>query len=208
MPNRTLDWFKSLFSPRVAERVERKGAEEFRKLSPTELEKIGKSRKSERYVERGARLTKKTPTISKRQFARKTTRTAEEPRGISLERRAKINRRLKLVREARAAFEADGADIAARVQAERDEMVAAATKRRSRTAIPWTGFKDQLDGAIGPDSGNAVASRELPSDGRITDGQWHGLIDALKGQVGESSPLVKLLRSSGRYVEGGVWVTE
>jgi hypothetical protein len=91
--------------------------------------------------------------------------------------------RLKLVREARAAFESDGARIAAQVQASRDEMVAAALRGRRpgrpRDATSWTGFKDQLDEAIGPDTAAAVASRELPWQGRVVDGNWHGLIDAL-----------------------------
>lgn len=68
-------------------------------------------------------------------------------------------------------------------------------------------FKDKS--AIGPDTADPVASRELGGPKtRIADGNWHGLIDALKCEVGESSPLVKLLRSSGRFVEGGVWVTD
>jgi hypothetical protein len=116
--------------------------------------------------------------------------------------------RLELVRQARTAFERDGDGLAARVQARRDEIAASATKRRARAAVPWTGFKDQLGTAIGPDTGDPVASRELPRGRRIADGNWHAMIDALKDEVGESSPLVKLLRSSGRYVEGGVWVTE
>jgi hypothetical protein len=116
--------------------------------------------------------------------------------------------RLELVREARAAFERDGANIVARVQAARVATAATTRIKRNREAAPWTGFKDQLDNAIGPDTGAAVASRELPWQGRIVDGNWHGLIDALKDQVGENSPLVKLLRSSGRYVESGVWVME
>jgi hypothetical protein len=118
--------------------------------------------------------------------------------------------RLKLVRQARAAFEKDGDDIAAAVQARRDEIAASASekvKKRMRAA-PWTRFKDQLDTAIGPDTGNPVGSRELPPQGHIADGNWHGMIDALKDQLGENSPLVRLLRSSGRYWEGGVWVTE
>jgi hypothetical protein len=63
-----LSRLKQLFSPRVAKRIASKAIEDFRKLSPAELLKIGQPPKSERYIERGARLTKKTPTISKRQF--------------------------------------------------------------------------------------------------------------------------------------------
>jgi hypothetical protein len=79
------DWFKKLFSPRVAKRVAGKPAESFVKLKPSQLEKLGFTPKSERYVERGARLTKKTPTISKRQLRTKET-------GLSLERLAKAHR--------------------------------------------------------------------------------------------------------------------
>jgi hypothetical protein len=71
-------WFKKLFSARVAKRVERKPASSFVKLKPKQLEKLGFSPKAERYVERGARLTKKTPTISKRQFRTKETGLSPE----------------------------------------------------------------------------------------------------------------------------------
>jgi len=41
---------------------------------------------------------------------------------------------------------------------------------------------------------------------RLDDGNWHALIDNLKAREGEHSPLVKLLRSSGRFHEDGVWI--
>jgi hypothetical protein len=117
-------------------------------------------------------------------------------------------RRLKLVRDARRAYEKRGSKLAAAVET---AGIGRPTKRwpEGRPKTPWPNFKDQLDRAIGPDTAAVIRSRELGGQRtRIADGNWHAMIDALKDQFGEGSPLVKLLRSSGRFVEGGVWVTD
>lgn len=107
-------------------------------------------------------------------------------------------RRLKLIRESRRSFNRRGNTIAA-----------AAQYTRLGRPRSWSGFKQQLDQAIGPDTAETVASREMGSGKtRIEDGNWHSMIDTMKGLEGEDSPLVKLLRSSGRYHEDGVWVTD
>ena len=70
--NSSRNWLEKLFSPRVGRRVAAKQSGELRKLSPTELERIGLSPKSERYVETSVkRITTRTPTLSKRQFQQK-----------------------------------------------------------------------------------------------------------------------------------------
>jgi len=75
--------FRKLMSERTARRLARKPAQQFHKLSPSELEKLGLSPKAERYAETGAkRITRKTPTISKRQFLTK------QRGGVTLEKRA------------------------------------------------------------------------------------------------------------------------
>lgn len=74
--------FRRDFSSSIAERLARKKPSQFRKLTPSELESVGKSRTSERYVERSVkRLTDRTPTISKRQFEQLKV-------GVTLEERA------------------------------------------------------------------------------------------------------------------------
>src|SRR5438309_1198784 len=78
-------WLKK-WSGRVARRIVGKPSSRFVKLKPDQLEKLGFSRKAERYAERGARLTKKTPTISKRQFRIKETGLA--PEVLAAERKA------------------------------------------------------------------------------------------------------------------------
>lgn len=119
-------------------------------------------------------------------------------------------RRLALVREARRTYERRGSALAAAVAAARGTL-GAPTKRwpEERHRADWPNFKEQLDQAVGPDTAAAVESRELGgARTRIEDGNWHAMVDALKEQEGEGSPLVKLLRSSGRFVEGGVWVVD
>jgi hypothetical protein len=76
------------FGRDVRRRLTKKAADEFRRVTPSELDSIGRSKTSERYVENSAgRLTKRTPTISKRQFAEK--RLSEEAgHRVTLERRA------------------------------------------------------------------------------------------------------------------------
>src|SRR5271165_300407 len=77
------------FGRGVRRRLTKKAADEFRRVTPSELDSIGLSKTSERYVEKSAgRLTKRTPTISKRQFAEK--RLSEEAgHRVTLERRAR-----------------------------------------------------------------------------------------------------------------------
>jgi len=53
---------------RTQQRIESAPASAFRKLSKTELSKLGLSSKSERYIEIGKRVSKNTTTISKRAF--------------------------------------------------------------------------------------------------------------------------------------------
>jgi hypothetical protein len=53
---------------RTQRRIESAPASAFRKLSKTELSKLGLSSKSERYIEIGKRVSKNTTTISKRAF--------------------------------------------------------------------------------------------------------------------------------------------
>lgn len=106
-----LSRLKKLFSPRVAKRIAGRAIEDFRKLSPAELLKIGQSPKSERYIERGARLTKKTPTISKRQF-----RTKEA--GLTPERLAKAHRAGEREYKARPGSTPAATEAQARAQSE------------------------------------------------------------------------------------------
>jgi hypothetical protein len=82
-------WLEQLFGPRVGKRVASKPSEEFRRLRPAELKRLNISQKSERYVERSvSRLTKKTPTLSKRQlYQKKLSETSGRP--VTLERRAR-----------------------------------------------------------------------------------------------------------------------
>jgi hypothetical protein len=112
-PFNPFSWFKKLFSPRVAKRIAGRAFEDFRKLSPAELLKIGRSPKSERYVEieRGARLTKKTPTISKRQFRTKET-------GLTPERLAKAHRAGERAYKARPGSTPAATEAQARAQSE------------------------------------------------------------------------------------------
>jgi hypothetical protein len=82
-------WIQRLFSRRVATRVEATKSGGFRKLSPAELKRLGLSETSERYVEKSAkRITKATPTVSKRQYAQKKL-GEESGRKVTLEQRAK-----------------------------------------------------------------------------------------------------------------------
>jgi hypothetical protein len=185
-----------------------------------------------RYVRKGVRVrkndtinltrdefTKKAFGLHRRKLAeaRATEEGAAHPRygykrPLTQKLRALFNenRRLKLVRDARRAYERRGSSLAAAMASARGTHTKP-TKRwpEGRPKVPWTNFKSQLDEAIGPDTAAAIAGRELRgAKTRIEDGNWHAMIDALKDQEGESSPLVKLLRSSGRFVEGGVWVTD
>lgn len=79
-------WFKKLWSGRVARRLAAKPASGFVKLTPTQLEKLGFTRKSERYIETGKRVTKKSVTISKNQFRFK--QTGFTPEKLAQEHRA------------------------------------------------------------------------------------------------------------------------
>jgi hypothetical protein len=118
-------------------------------------------------------------------------------------------RRLKLVRAGRRAYERRGAALAAAIETSRGTTKRSKNWPEGRPKVLWPNFKNQLDQAIGPDTAAAIESRELGGPKtRIADGNWHALIDAVKDREGENSPLVKLLRSSGRFVEGGVWVTD
>ena len=195
----------------------------------TKLEKhrLGVNLHEPRYVRKGAKLvrkgsinltrdefTKKAFGLHRRKLAeaRATPEGAAHPRyGYKRPLTTRIReliekrRRLKLVRDARRAYERQGSALVAAVTHGKP------TKRwpEGRPRAAWTNFRDQLAQAIGPDTAAAISSRELGGPRtRIEDGNWHAMIDALKEHEGEGSPLVKLLRSSGRYVEGGVWVTD
>lgn len=73
----------------VNTRVAKKPSMEFRRLSPSELWRIGLSQKSERYVSKSVkRLTRRTTTISKRQLYQKKL-FEQSGRRITLERRAR-----------------------------------------------------------------------------------------------------------------------
>jgi hypothetical protein len=63
---------------RTQRRIESAPARAFRKLSKTELSKLGLSPKSERYIEIGRRVSKNTTTISKRAFTIKRFGTGPE----------------------------------------------------------------------------------------------------------------------------------
>jgi hypothetical protein len=131
-------------------------------------------------------------------------------------------RRLKLVREARRVFERHGRQIASKVGAAArvqfpeglGKSGPRGTRGRMLRGDVKSEFRDLLDQAIGPDTGRPVESREIEATRsgakgtNLSDGVWHQLIDAVRDAEGDSSPLVKLLRSSGRYYEGGVWVTD
>ncbi len=73
----------------ISNRAASKPSSEFRRLSPSELHKLGLSKKSERYVYKHTkRLTVRTPTISKRQVQQK--RLSEQAgRRVTLEKRAR-----------------------------------------------------------------------------------------------------------------------
>src|ERR1700730_125394 len=104
-------------------------------------------------------------------------------------------RRLKLVRNARRAYERRGDALAASVAVVQGVLRTTQSKDlpEGRTRVVWPHFKEQLDRAIGPDTAAAVESRELGGPKtRIEDGNWHWMIDALKAQSGEGSPIVKL----------------
>jgi hypothetical protein len=58
-------------------------ASSFRKLTRTELEKLGLSPKSERFIEIGKRIARNTKTISKRLFTIKKTGVSPEARAIA-----------------------------------------------------------------------------------------------------------------------------
>jgi hypothetical protein len=177
-----------------------------------------------RYVRKGARVRKNDPiNLTRDEFTKKAfglhrrklaeVRATEEgaahphygykrPLTEKMRELLRVRRRLALVREARRVYERRGSALAAKVSR---------TKRwpEGRPRAHWPNFKDQLDQAIGLDTAAAVESRELGgAKTRIEDGNWHAMIDALKEQEGEGSPLVKLLRSSSRFVEGGVWVVD
>lgn len=164
-------------------------------------------------------FTKKAYGLHRRKLAeaRATEEGAAHPhygykRLLTEKLRALINkrRRLALVRAARREYERRGAALAARVEAVRATLgKPTKTWPEGPPRTTWPDFKPQLDQAIGPDTAAPVASRELGGPKtRIPDGNWHAMIDTLMDQEGENSPLVKLLRSSGRFVEGGVWVTD
>lgn len=87
--NSSANWLEKLFSPRVGKRVTAKQSGEFRKLSSKELERIGLSPKSERYVETSVKhISTKTPTLSKRQYQQKQLGEASGRR-VTLEQRAR-----------------------------------------------------------------------------------------------------------------------
>ena len=87
--NSSESWLGKLFSPRVGKRVAAKQSVDFRKLSPSELERLGLSPKSERYVEATVkRITTKTPTLSKRQYQQKQL-AESSGRRVTLEQRAR-----------------------------------------------------------------------------------------------------------------------
>ncbi len=101
-------------------RIEAAPASEFRRLSKTELEKLGYSSKSARYIEIGKRIARGVKTISKRLFtvkktgaspeamarahaegeliykSRKTQAAAEKQRKSRLEQKTKRNAKLEL----------------------------------------------------------------------------------------------------------------
>jgi hypothetical protein len=78
-----------LFGPRIGRRVAGKTSQEYVKLSPSRLKRLGLSPKSERYVEKGAkRITTKTPTLSKRQFYQKKL-SERAGRPVTLEQRSR-----------------------------------------------------------------------------------------------------------------------
>jgi hypothetical protein len=88
-PKSSPSWVEKLFGPRVAKRFTNKPSEAFRKLAPSELRRMGLSPKSERYVERSAaRITRVTPTVSKRQFDQKKL-SEVSGRPVTLEQRSK-----------------------------------------------------------------------------------------------------------------------
>jgi hypothetical protein len=80
---------KKRFGTRASGRVAATPSEGFRKLAPAELKRLGLPLKSERYVELNAkRVTKVTPTLSKRQFYQKKL-GQESGRPVTLEQRAR-----------------------------------------------------------------------------------------------------------------------
>lgn len=58
---------------KAAKRISRAPASAFRPLTAAEKARLGISPKTRRYVEAGKRVTKKSPTISERQFREKQT---------------------------------------------------------------------------------------------------------------------------------------
>jgi hypothetical protein len=175
-----------------------------------------------RYVRKGVRVRKNDPiNLTRDEFTKKafglhrrklaevraTPEGAAHPvhgykRPLTEKMRAVINerRRLALVREARRAYQKRGNEWKRKRETAR---------KTGHPKVAWPNIKEHIDQAIGPDTAAAVESRELGgAKTRIEDGNWHAMIDALKEQEGEGSPLVKLLRSSGRFVEGGVWVVD
>ena len=206
-------------------------AGDWRLASPKEKTRLGISSKEPFYVRKNTRVRKGSVFITRDEFTvkafglhrRKLAEARAAPEGAAHPRygykrpltekmRALLNtrRRLALVRAARRDYERRGATIGAVVAAEKGKL-GKPTKRwpEGRPRATWPNFKEQLDQAIGPDTAAAVESRELGgARTRIADGNWHAMIDTLKDQEGENSAIVKLLRSSGRFVEGGMWVTD
>lgn len=202
----------------------------WRLAKPKEKTRLGISSKEPFYVHKDVRVRKGSVFISRDEFTVKAfglhrRKLAEawatpegashpvhgykRPGGLTEKMRALINerRRLALVRAARREYERQGSALAAAVEAERGKPTKTWPGGRPKTS--WPNFKEQLGEAVGPDTAAPIASRERGGPKtRIADGNWHAMIDALKDREGENSPLVKLLRSSGRFVEGGVWVTD
>lgn len=169
-------------------RVEKAPASAFRKLSKTELGKLGLSLKSERYVETGKRVTKNTLSISKRSFTVKQRGMGPEALAEahaearvpylskSTQAAAEKQRKTRLAKplsekrsaEAQRKFERDAAKTD-RV-CPRPEAIRKSGKRAGQRPAPYNVNQAQRSTV------NDLFRRKLAGEW-IAPGEWHMLMD-------------------------------
>jgi hypothetical protein len=182
-------------------------ASAFRKLTKTELEKLGFSLKSERYIEIGKRVAKNAKTISKRLFTVKKT-------GLSPEAAAKAHSEGELLYKSRKTQEAAQKQKTTRERQRENKLKEKSSSLLTAKQIEYdvAAFEKRLRNTSrfvpGPHSTRPrepykISDRNLkrlPDLARrkhagetLPDGDWHMLADAYRAAGG--SNLARILKS-------------